>query len=63
MQKVTGKPKDFIPAVQQGMINLTRGEKGLYPLPDENFEENRKCHFGRKNISEIEDGNKSHGNY
>lgn len=24
-------------ATQQAMLNLTRGEKGLYPLPDENF--------------------------
>lgn len=24
-------------ATQQAMLNLTRGERGLYPLPDENF--------------------------
>ncbi len=35
-------------SVQQGMINLTRGEKGLYPLPDENFEENRNVTSAEK---------------
>lgn len=34
------KAKKLYTATQQGMIRVTRGETGLYPLPDENFEEN-----------------------
>lgn len=42
------KAKKLYTATQQGMVRITRGETGLYPLPDENFEENIKLTSAEK---------------